>query len=147
MDTDSIITLGQMLKKLMAKKTEPIIEKYDLRPVELDILVFLHNEKFYDTAKAIMKKKRFSKAHISKSVDNLHKKGYIDISGDKNDHRLMHITLTEKSAQVIEEALVVYQQCRTAVLNGVSEQEFAVLDDIASRILNNISDELGELNE
>lgn len=41
METNDIVMSGVQLKKLIAKKVEPIIHEYQLRPVEMDILVFL----------------------------------------------------------------------------------------------------------
>ena len=73
-----ILTLGQLLKKLLEKRSLPIMEQYGLRKVELDILSFFAiQERQGDTAKDIMLTKHISKSHISKSVDNLKKRGYI----------------------------------------------------------------------
>ena len=78
METSEIVLSGIQLKKLMEHMELPIMEKYQLRPVELDILVFLYHSKG-NTAKEIMKKKCISKAHISKSIDNLYSKGYVKL--------------------------------------------------------------------
>ena len=92
-----ILNLGQQLKKLLEKKSMPIMQKYDLRKVELDILSFFSiQEREGDTAKDIMLTKRISKAHVSKSVDNLKRRGYISLEEDKKDHRRIHISLTEE---------------------------------------------------
>ena len=110
METNDLVMSGAQLKKLMAKKVEPIIQECDLRPVELDILVFLHSEKTIDTAKGIIQKKHLSKAHISKSIDNLRSKGFIRISEDDSDHRVLHISLTERSEEVIGQVVHVYEE-------------------------------------
>ena len=82
METNDIVMSGVQLKKLISKKAEPVMEEYDLRSVELDILVFLHNEKNVDTAKGIIERKHLSKAHISKSIDNLRTGEFIQITDD-----------------------------------------------------------------
>ena len=49
MDAYDLITSGLQLRKLLAKRVEPIMEEYGLRPVELDILEFITKENI-DTA-------------------------------------------------------------------------------------------------
>ena len=44
MDAYDLITSGLQLRKLLAKRVEPIMEEYGLRPVELDILEFITKE-------------------------------------------------------------------------------------------------------
>ena len=53
MDAYDLITSGLQLRKLLAKRVEPIMEEYGLRPVELDILEFITKENI-DTAKEII---------------------------------------------------------------------------------------------
>ena len=64
METNDVVMSGIQLKKLIARKVEPIMQECDLRPVELDVLVFLHGEKSIDTATGIIQKKHLSKAHF-----------------------------------------------------------------------------------
>ena len=45
METNDFIISGMQLKRLIEKKLEPVMEEYNLRLVELDILVLLHREK------------------------------------------------------------------------------------------------------
>ena len=54
MDAYDLITSGLQLRKLLAKRVEPIMEEYGLRPVELDILEFITKENI-DTALLIIR--------------------------------------------------------------------------------------------
>ena len=50
MDAYDLITSGLQLRKLLAKRVEPIMEEYGLRPVELDIqLKRLYTEYIYQS--------------------------------------------------------------------------------------------------
>ena len=144
METNDIVMSGLQLKKLIEKKVGPIIEEYDLRPVELDILVFLYREKTIDTAKEIIKKKHLSKAHISKSIDNLRCKGFIQVNEDENDHRVLHISLTEKSKEVSGKVISVYAECRDIMEKNISVDDLEVVKKVISKINQNINQELGE---
>ncbi len=85
---DSLInTCGMKMRKLLDKKSEVFAQKYGVRNVELEILLFLYHSPCGDTAKDIVEEKNLSKAHISKSVDNLRAKGFVVLTEDENDRR------------------------------------------------------------
>lgn len=144
METNDIVMSGVQLKKLISKKAEPVMEEYDLRSVELDILVFLHNEKNVDTAKGIIERKHLSKAHISKSIDNLRTGGFIQITEDEEDHRVLHIRLTDKSNEVIRKMSGVYTECRDIMMNGISEEELNIVKTVLRHMNENVNRALGE---
>lgn len=144
METDELVTSGMQLKKLIEKKVEPVMEEYELRPVELDILVLLYQEKEIDTAKAIVQKKHFSKAHISKCIDNLNAKGFIQMTEDENDRRILHIELTARSEEVVLRVIRIYEECKEIMQRGISEEEIAIVKKVVKKMSENISRELGE---
>lgn len=144
METNYVVMSGIQLKKLIARKVEPIMQEYELRPVELDILVFLRREKDVDTAKGIIERKHLSKAHISKSIDNLRNGGFIQVTEDENDHRILHIQLTEKSNEVISEVNEIYGECRGIMQRGISCDELEIVKRVMLKMNENINRELGE---
>ena len=129
MDAYDLITSGLQLRKLLAKRVEPIMEEYGLRPVELDILEFITKENI-DTAKEIIHRIHLSKSHISKSLEHLLEKG------------LMRITLTEASYKVIDKVNVAYEQCRQILTEGVSEEELQVFRRVIRQMNDNVNGEL-----
>lgn len=144
-EIDTIIA-GSQLKKLIEKQAVRLTLKYNLRPVELDIISFLYVSGNMDTAKDIMTSKRLSKAHISKSLDNLHSKGFIIPVDDKYDHRKVHIKLTESAKQAAKEAIAEKEKCRNAALRGLSADEIIFLQRVTDKILHNIDIELNKID-
>ena len=144
MNTNDFVMSGIQLKKMIEKKVGPVIREYGLRPVELDILVLLHQEKNIDTAKAIVQRKHLSKAHISKSIDNLSERGFIQINEDETDRRILHIRLTEKSQEVIERMLSIYNECKDIMQRGISAEELEVVKNVLLKMTENVNHELGE---
>lgn len=140
-DYEMIIS-GTQLKKLLEKKSEPIMKKNDLRTVELEILIFLFQKIYGDTAKEIIKMKHMSKAHISKSIDNLKSRGFILLNEDYEDHRIVHMELTQKADEVIKESLAVRDECRNIMFRGISEKEQDLINQILKRVSCNINEEL-----
>lgn len=134
-----ILTLGQQLKKLLEKKSLPIMEKYDLRKVELDILSFFAiHERRGDTAKDISLTKHISKAHISKSLDNLKQRGYIYLEEDTKDHRRIHISLTEEGTRVLEEFMKIRHECKEILFQNVTQEEKGILVQVLDKMQRNV---------
>lgn len=144
METNDVVMSGVQLKKLVSRKVDPIIQEYELRPVELDILFFLWKEKHVDTAKGIIKRKHLSKAHISKSIENLRLGEFIKITEDEKDHRILHISLTEKSDEVIRKVTKVYAECREIMQRGIDSAEIEVTKRVVLKMIENINYALGE---
>lgn len=140
-----VLTLGAELKKLLEKKSEPLMQKYGLRKIELDILAYLSNECCGDTAKDIMEKKHISKSHVSKSIDNLKARGFIFLSEDREDHRFIHIRLSKEADAVIKDYLKIHEECWSIVLTNVSEEERILLEQICVKMQGNIVRELEKL--
>ena len=128
MDAYDLITSGLQLRKLLAKRVEPIMEEYGLRTVELDILEFITKEN-NDTAKEII-----HRIHLSK--------GLINMKEDEDDRRVMRITLTEASYKVIDKVNVAYEQCRQILTEGVSEEELQVFRRVIRQMNDNVNGEL-----
>ena len=144
MVTSDVVMSGAQLKKLISRKVEPLMQEYDLRPVELDILVFLQKEKSVDTAKGIIEKKHLSKAHISKSIENLRAGGFIQIAEDENDRRILHINLTDKSNEVIRKVNEIYAQCKEIMERGISKEDLETLRKVIAQVNENINRDLQE---
>ncbi len=144
MKANDVVMSGIQLKKLVSRKMEPIIQEYDLRPVELDILIFLQKEKNVDTAKRIIEQKHLSKAHVSKSIENLRLGGFIKVIEDENDHRIFHICLTEKSDEVIRKAIAIYEECRMLMDVGIAPEELEIATKVIHKMVENINRSLGE---
>ena len=140
MDVNDVVQPSLLIKKLLEKKIAPIMKEYDLRIVELDILFFLSKDKHLDTAKEIMQKKHLSKAHISKSIDNLKKRNLIRISEDAQDHRILHIALDESAYEVVDKVMKVYTECLQTIHKGITEEEWEIVHRVLHKMLQNIEE-------
>ena len=140
---DSLInTCGMKMRKLLDKKSEVFAQKYGVRNVELEILLFLYHSPCGDTAKDIVEEKNLSKAHISKSVDNLRAKGFVVLTEDENDRRKRHIELTQKAEEAAKEMLEIHNDCRRIIMRYVTEEEKTVMDCVMQKMLRSLDEEL-----
>ena len=132
---DSLInTCGMKMRKLLDKKSEVFAQKYGVRNVELEILLFLYHSPCGDTAKDIVEEKNLSKAHISKSVDNLRAKGFVVLTED--------IELTEKAVEAAKNMLEVHNECKEVVMRYVTDEEKELMNQIMQKMLRSLDEEL-----
>jgi len=89
-----------------------------------------------------MLRRHISKSHISKSLDHLLEKGFINMTEDENDHRIMRITLTQDSYKVISRVNDVYEQCKDVLLRGISDEEMHIFRKVIHKMNNNVDEEL-----
>lgn len=142
MDNDFETLLnGQQFKKLYEKMSNLITEKYGLHKIEIEILLFLHSEKF-DTARDIAESKFFSKAHISHAIEHLAECGYLTGSPDIQDRRCIHLSLTEEAEPVCRELDELRKGLVEIIYKDITEEEKAVIRHVAKKIARNINEEL-----
>jgi len=142
MEANDLLSVARQIKKLINKKMEPVLADCELKPIEVDILVFLYNHPYVDTSKEIMKIFHLSKAHISHSLDNLRENGYIRLAEDSKDHRIMHIIIEKRAMDIIDKVDKVYCNCKNVIQKEITKDEISVLKSIIHKINDNVEKEL-----
>ena len=133
---------GTQFRRLMEKEMEPVERRYGLQKIDMHILFFLAKSADHNTAKDIVQLNMFTKGHISQSLTRLQKKGYIQIMQDKEDRRCTHNYLSGDADEIIQELKKAYRNIQDIILNGVTEEEQAVLASVAKKVGQNIKNAL-----
>lgn len=126
-------------RKLNEQKLEKIMKKYDLRKIDMDIIIFLSTYKDMKTAKDIASMEMFTKGHISQSIKRLKKMGYITDSQDENDMRVHNLKVLPSTKPVIEEICEIKKELEESVFSGITDEELKLLSEIFNKICNNIN--------
>ena len=61
--------------------------------------------------------------------ENLRLNGFIQVTEDENDHRILRISLTDKSNEVISKVTEIYAECREIMQRGISPEELEVIKE------------------
>ena len=127
----------------MAKKSynmilAPICCKWEITRNELDVLLFLRNNPQYDRATDIVTYRGIAKSHVSMSVANLERRGFLARKFDEADRRMAHLVLTEHGYDIAREAWKYQTQFFSALYQGVTEDEFALWGRVTEKVCNNI---------
>lgn len=124
----------------------PICAKYGLTTAEILVLLFLANNRQYDTATAIVEKLKLTKSHVSVSVRNLEERGYLKGGYVGCNRRTIHLQLCDAASGIVAEARNMQALYVSILERGFSEEERALLREYLQRITGNINTYLKNLS-
>ena len=130
-----------ILKKGYEKSLQEVLVKYKLNQAEGNVLLFLYNNEL-DTAKDISEYRSISKSLVSKSIDSLHKKGYIYIKEDKEDKRVNRLYLTKASKNVVKNLHLAQMNFFRLLEKDIEKDDLLLVDEILKKIYNNVYENL-----
>lgn len=130
-------------RKLNERKLENVMKKYDLRKIDMDIIICLATYKDMRTAKDIASMEVFTKGHISQSIKRLRERGYITVSQDENDMRMQILEVSESTKAIIKEVFAIKDALEKSVFDGVTEEEIETMKEVFRKICGNINNIVG----
>lgn len=86
-------------------KVSGVCEKYQLRQLEYDILMFIYNNPAYNTAADIVRIRKSTKSHVSTSLKVLEDRGFIERRVNKDNKKHVTIHLLQLANEVIEDGI------------------------------------------
>lgn len=142
---DNIFILSSWkFKKMYEKAFYPTTKELQLTQGEIDVLLFLFNNKPLDTAKDIAKYRSISKSMVSKSLDSLISKGFLTGEADSSDKRSIHLTILQEAVPKVGRLAEVQKRILRSLFSDITEDEYAVMKKIFNKIDTNISKQLEE---
>lgn len=141
----AFFTRSQGLRKLYCGLFTPLLERWGITQLEMDILLFLANNPAYDTARDIVEKRHLAKSHVSVGVDSLVERGFLERQLREGNRKTIHLRLTESAAPVVEEGRAVQLRYGQLLLEGFSEGEKEELFRLLEKIGENVDAALGDL--
>ena len=136
-NSTKILASGQQMKRLYEKQFEEICRRYQITQNEADIIAFLANNPDFDTARDIVEMRMIAKSYISKSVENLIKKGFIVRISDKEDRRIIHLQLTDRSIPIIDDARLKQKEFVEILFVGMDANEIETFESLVTKIFDN----------
>jgi len=117
----------RLTKRLYESTLEKAAAEINLTLPEADVLCFLRENPEFDTARDIAMYRDVSRPYVSKAVELLVNKGYLEINGDKADRRLQHLSITPKgkpSAEILHKAQFAFYD---SVTSNLTQEEISAL--------------------
>ncbi len=129
---------GQQYKRFQEKFLGPIAEEYGLSVLELRLLRFLDAYQHLDTAKDIVKVRHWTKSHVSKAIEDLIERGYLQRQIDERDRRKVHLTVQKDAGPLLVRIRAEYQNMNRIIWQGIGDEELRIIAQVAKKISDNI---------
>ena len=129
-------------EKLYNLLISPIYEKHGLTFMEFTVIMFLANNPQYDTATDLVKYRHLTKSHVSITLSSLEKKKLISREYRPENHRTVHIKLSDKTNPIVIDGRNVQQKFANMLIDGFTDNELKVLKSYLKRIHDNVDDSL-----
>ena len=106
----------------------PLALETDMPHTAISILLFIANNPDYATARDICEMRGLKRPNVSAHVERLVKEGYIERRAVPGDRRKDALVCTEKATKIVELGRARQIQFASAVLEGISEEDRAVME-------------------
>lgn len=137
-----ILAYAQHYKKYYTAQFAGAAAAYGLNQLEIDILLFLHNNPELCTASDICRYRGLAKSNVSAAVERLRSRGVLEVlpAPDNRRQRILHFT---EAARPMAEALAEIQRRTLELLfDGFTTAEQQALQDYLCRMDANIQRQL-----
>lgn len=125
-------------KKKYGKLLDPLCEEWNLTRNELEVMLFLANNPGYDRAVDIVTKRGIAKSHVSLSVGNLEKRGFLTRLLDEDDRRTIHLALSEEAKAIAQTARETQVAFFSKVFYGLTPEEREIWRKLYAKVCKNI---------
>lgn len=127
-----------IFKKKIKKSYKFIEKKYKLTKNELIIISYLAENSESNLSSDIVKNLGFSKSHVSLSVANLIKSGYLNTISNKQDKKKMHLVLKDKASEIINDIKTVKTNFENQLFSGFSDNEKKQFSALLKKLVRNV---------
>ena len=101
----------------------PLCRKYGLARTSFDILMFLHNNPRYCTARQISQMRNLKPNVVSQHVDRLVRDGYLERQEMEGDRRKIRLLCTGLAEPVCREGSLLQKQFYTGLTENLTRQD------------------------
>ena len=130
------------LIRLYDKMLKKVCTEHELSLVEADVISFLRNNPGKDTAVDIVELRGLSKGAVSKAVESLIRKSFLERIPDTEDRRRIHLKLKPEAEPVTEMIDEVKEEFLNTVLGGFTSEELEAHSRVFQRVFDNTRHEL-----
>ena len=125
------------LFRLYDKMLKKVCTEHDLTVIEADVISFLQSNPSKDTAADIVELRMLSKGAVSKAVESLIQKSFLERIPDIEDRRKIHLKLKPQAGPVTESIDRVREEFLDTILEGFTKDEVELHRQFFDRLFEN----------
>lgn len=122
--------------------TASTCDKYNLKKMEYDILMFLYHNPEYNTAADIVRIRKSTKSHVSTALKVLEDRGYITKKINETNKKRVELFLEDSANEIVKEGLDVQNQFAHDMLQGLTQDEIKVCRKVFEKICRNAEERI-----
>ena len=115
-------------------------EKYKLSQIEIDIILFLHNNPEYNTATDICNMRGLAKSNVSIALKQLEYEKIIYIKKDEKNKKIRRLYLNNEYSSVYEELADIQKKCFAVIFKDITPEEIVSQKIFLRKCDKNITD-------
>lgn len=127
-----------LLKKLYDKVLDPVAQACGLTRMELDLLLFLHNNPAHNTAAEAVRLRRWTKSHVSTAVHALEEKGLLAASHPPGNRKTLRLTPLPAADGIIRQGTAAQSGFIETLNRGITPEELRLIEQVTEKIARNI---------
>lgn len=137
-----ILTYAQHYKKYYSAQFEGAAAAYGLNQLEIDILLFLHNNPELCTASDICRYRGLAKSNVSAAVERLRSRGVLEVLPAPDNRRQRILRFTGAARPMAEALAEIQRRTLEPLFDGFTAAEQQALQEYLCRMDANIQRQL-----
>lgn len=142
-----VLAFVQHYKKFYTSYFEAAAARHGLNQLEIDVLLFLHNNPDCRTASDICRYRGLAKSNVSKAVEHLRSMGLLTVSPAADNRRQRMLGFTEAAAPLLQELAGIQQKATAAAAADLTPAEWQAMQEYLRRMDETIQHRLAEKGE
>jgi len=114
------------VNKLYTEKTNDNLKEYNVTRSDMSLLIKL-KEDGKMTQKELAEAKNLNTATVTRALDRLEKKGFVNRESNMKDKRKKNIVLTEKGIYIISEILIKHENFKKDIFKEFDDEDYLQL--------------------
>lgn len=134
-------------KQFYTQAFRSLAERYQLTQLEIDILLFLHNNPACNTARDIVQRRGLAKSNVSNALEALRQKGYLSSRPDDQSRRVQRLMVLPQQTPVIEELAACQTKALSQLTANFTQEERGQLRALLEKTDENITRALKQMQQ
>lgn len=127
-------------KKRYDQALDPVAQSCGLTRMELDLLLFLHNNPSRSTAAEAVRLRRWTKSHVSAAARALQDKGLLSAGHPPGNRKVICLTPLPAADDILRQGLEAQARFFAALSRGVTPEERQAMERLMEKIARNLRD-------
>lgn len=114
--------------------TQRILRPHNITTSQINVLRILKRQKKPISAQGIQEMMLYKKSNVTRIIDKLEDKGYVECKVKEDNKRMMDITITKKGLKHLEKVDPIFEINSTLLEEKLTEEEANILSDLLDKI-------------